>query len=408
MNLASAVNIADLRTLARRRLPRVIFDFMDGGAEDEITLRANCEGFGRYRFRPRLLTANAKRDLSVTLFGDKFSLPFMIAPTGLNGIHWPHADIALASAAAKAGTGFALSTASTDSIEDVGAATPGVKWFQLYPWADRAFCSRMLDRAKAAGYKALLVTVDSVIAGRRERDARHRFAHEVTLTPSVVLDGLMHPGWLFSVWLAGGGMPKIVNVAEFLPPGADAADMAEFTRARRNPMLNWDDMDFIKKAWGGPMLIKGVLTAEDMRLALDHGADGVVVSNHGGRQLDGSLATIEALPGIVDAAGDAVVMIDGGFRRGSDIVKALALGAKGVLVGRATLFGVAAAGEAGAARAIEILRVETDRVLALLGCRNIGELGPRHLASLDSLGAHWPSSDQGRMREIRRELEVAE
>ena len=151
MNLASAVNIADLRTLARRRLPRVIFDFMDGGAEDEITLRANCEGFGRYRFRPRLLTANAKRDLSITLFGQKFSLPFMIAPTGLNGIHWRHADIALASAAAKAGTGFALSTASTDSIEDVGAATSGTKWFQLYPWADRAFCSRMLERARAVG-----------------------------------------------------------------------------------------------------------------------------------------------------------------------------------------------------------------------------------------------------------------
>ena len=396
MNLASAVNIADLRVLAQRRLPRVIFDFMDGGAEDEITLRANREGFGRYRFRPRLLTANAKRDLSVTLFGEKHSLPFMIAPTGLNGIHWRHADIALAKAAAKAGTGFALSTASTDSIEDVGAATSGTKWFQLYPWADRAFCSRMLERAKASGYTALLVTVDSVIAGRRERDARHRFSHEVTLTPAVVLDGLMHPDWLLSVWLAGGGMPKIVNVAEFLPPGAGAADMAEFTRARRNPMLNWDDMAFIKKAWGGPMLIKGVLTAEDTRLARECGADGVVVSNHGGRQLDGSLATIDALPEIVEAAGDAVVMIDGGFRRGSDIVKALALGAKGVLVGRATLYGVAAAGEAGASRAIDILRVEVDRVLALLGCHNIAELGPRHIALVDQVGAqHHLSRDAG-------------
>lgn len=387
-NLASTVNIADLRILARKRLPRVIFDFMDGGAEDEVTLRANREGFERYRFRPRLLTANAKRDLSVTLFGQTFGLPFMIAPTGLNGIHWRHADIALARAAAKAGTGFALSTASTDSIEEVGAATSGTKWFQLYPWADRAFCSRMLERARASGYAALLVTVDSVIAGRRERDARHRFSHEVTLTPSVVLDGLMHPDWLLSVWLAGGGMPKIINVAEFLPPGAGAADMAEFTRARRNPMLNWDDMAFIKKAWGGPMLIKGVLTAEDTRLARECGADGVVVSNHGGRQLDGSLATIDALPEIVEAADDAVVMIDGGFRRGSDIVKALALGAKGVLVGRATLYGVAAAGEAGASRAIDILRVEVDRVLALLGCRTIAELGPRHIALVDRIGGH--------------------
>jgi (S)-mandelate dehydrogenase len=323
----------------------------------------------------------------------------MIAPTGLNGIHWRHADIALARAAAKAGTGFALSTASTDSIEDVGAATSGTKWFQLYPWADRAFCSRMLERAKASGYTALLVTVDSVIAGRRERDARHRFSHEVTLTPSVVLDGLMHPDWLLSVWLAGGGMPKIINVAEFLPPGAGAADMAEFTRARRNPMLNWDDMAFIKKAWGGPMLIKGVLTAEDTRLARECGADGVVVSNHGGRQLDGSLATIDALPEIVEAAGDAMVMIDGGFRRGSDIVKALALGAKGVLVGRATLYGVAAAGEAGASRAIDILRVEVDRVLALLGCHNIAELGPQHVALVDRIGVQNHMSRDAGMHE---------
>ncbi len=382
MNIDKAVNISDLGRLAQRRLPKVIFDFLDGGAEDEITLRANREGFDRYRFRPRLLTANAKRDLSVTLFGETFKVPFMIGPTGLNGIHWRHADIALAKAAADAGAGFTLSTASTSSIEEVGASTSGIKWFQLYPWADRAFCARLIERAKASGYKALLVTVDSVNAGRRERDARNRFAHEVTLTPSVVLDGLMHPDWLFSVWVGGGGMPKMPNVAEFLPPGANAAAMAEFTRSRRNPMLSWDDMAFLKREWGGPMLIKGVLTAEDARLAREAGADGVVVSNHGGRQLDGSLATIEALPEVVEAAGDAVVMIDGGFRRGSDIVKALALGAKGVLLGRATLYGVAAAGQPGAARALSILQAEVDRVLALLGCHSVAELGRHHIAEV--------------------------
>ena len=237
----------------------------------------------------------------------------------------------------------------------------------------------MIERAKASGYKVLLVTVDSVNPGRRERDARNRFSHEVTLTPSVVLDGLMHPDWLFSVWLQGGGMPRMSNVSEFLPRGADAAMMAEFTRSRRNPLLNWDDMAFIKREWGGPMLIKGVLTAADTRLAVEAGADGVVVSNHGGRQLDGSLAAIEALPEVVEAAGSAVVMLDGGVRRGSDIVKAIALGARGVLLGRATLYGVAAAGQAGAARALTILRTEVDRVLALLGCHGTSDIRPDHV-----------------------------
>lgn len=380
-----AVNIEDLAGLARRRLPRVVFDYLEGGAEDEITLRANREAFAHLRLRPRILTANARRDLSVTLFGQSWSVPFMIGPTGLNGIHWRGADIALARAAAAAGTAFALSTASTSSIEEVGACTSGPRWFQLYPWADRAFSARMLERAKAAGFSVLLVTVDSVNAGRRERDARNRFAHEVTLTPSTVLDGLLHPAWLTDVWIRGGGMPRMPNLAEFLPSGATAADMAEFTRARRNPLLDWQDMAFLKREWGGPMLIKGVLTAEDARLALDCGADGLVVSNHGGRQLDGSIATIEALPEIVEAAENGVVLIDGGFRRGSDILKALALGAKGVLLGRATLYGLAAAGEAGASRALSILSSEFDRAMALLGCRTVAEIGRNHVAAVHEI-----------------------
>ncbi len=384
MSIDAAVNIADLASLARRRLPKVIFDYLEGGAEDEVTLRANREGFDRYRFRPRLLTANAQRDLSIELFGRKYALPFLIGPTGLNGLHWHGADVALANAAATAGTGFALSTASCQSIEDVASKSKGPKWFQLYPWGDRSFSARLMARAKASGYEVLLVTVDSVYAGRRERDARNRFAHEVRITPPVVLDGMLHPGWLISVWLANGGMPQMANLAEFLPNGATAADMSEFSRANRNPMLNWDDMARLKREWDGPMLIKGVLTAEDARKALGAGADGVVVSNHGGRQLDGSLATIEALPEIVDAAGCSVVLIDGGFRRGSDIVKALALGANGVLLGRATLYGVAAGGEPGAARAVAILRDEVDRALALLGCHSISELSRTHIVDIRS------------------------
>lgn len=382
MRVENAVNIADLGVLAKRRLPRVIFDFLDGGAEDEVTLRGNREGFERYRFRPRLLTGNAKRDLSINLFGDTFAAPFLIGPTGLNGIHWHGGDLALANAAAAAGCGFVLSAASTSSIEEIGLSSPSPKWFQLYPWGDRAFGARMMERARVSGFKALVVTVDSLTGGRRERDARNNFAHEVRLSPSIVLDGLMHPGWLTSVWLRGGGMPRVTNVAEFCPPGATAHDLAEFTRTMRNPGLTWDDLSWMKHEWGGPFLIKGVLTAEDVRNAVAIGADGVVVSNHGGRQLDNCISTIDALPEIVEAAGPSlVVLIDGGFRRGSDIVKALALGARGVLLGRATLYGLAAGGEAGVAKALAILREEVDRVLALLGARsvNANELTRSHL-----------------------------
>jgi (S)-mandelate dehydrogenase len=379
MRLDAAVNIGDLAELARKRLPRVIFDYLDGGAEDEVTLKANRTDFDRYWLRPRILTANAKRNLSITLFGQNLAVPFAIGPTGLNGIHWRAGDIALARAAAEGGTAFALSTASTNSVEEVGRSTSGIKWFQLYPWADRTFGSRMIERARQAGFSVLLVTVDSVNAGRRERDARNRFAHEVTLTPRTIADGLLHPGWLSSVWLAGGGMPRMSNLAEFLPAGAGAAEMAEFSRARRNPMLNWDDMAFLKREWGGPMLIKGILTAEDTRLALESGADGVVVSNHGGRQLDGTVSTIAALPEVIDAAGKATVLIDGGFRRGTDIIKALALGAHAILLGRATLYGLAAGGEPGVAKALSILRAEVDRALALLGCKSVTELSRQHL-----------------------------
>lgn len=383
MRVADAVNIADLHVLARRRLPKVIFDYLDGGAEDEITLRDNRAAFERYRFRPRLLTGNAERDLSVTLFGERYAVPFLIAPTGLNNIHWRNADVALAKAAANHGAGLVLSTASTTSLEEVAASTSGPKWFQLYPWSDRAFSARLVERAKVAGYKVLVVTVDSVNPGRRERDARNRFAHELRFTPAVILDGLLHPDWLINVWFAGGGMPRVENIVEFLPHGADGRVAAEFTRTRRNPLLNWDDMAFIKKVWGGPMIIKGILTADDTRRALEIGADGVVVSNHGGRQLDGAIATLDALPEIVGAAGQAVVMIDSGFRRGADIIKALALGARGVLLGRAPLYGVAAGGEVGATRALSILRDEVDRALALLGCHAVSELRREHVVRID-------------------------
>jgi len=374
--IRNARNIADLAGLARARLPGVIFDYLDGGAEDEVTLRDNRVAFERYRLRPAMLTGKATRDLSVNLFGHRLSVPFLIGPTGLNGIFWRDADLALARAAAAGG----VPSPANNSLEQVAAeGGDGVKFFQLYCWDQRPLWERQIARAQAAGYQALVVTVDSLINGKRERDLANRFAHEVRLTPRVVWDGLTHPRWLASVWL-GRGMPRLENIAEFLPPGASAHDLAEFTRSRRNLTLNWADIAWMRGLWQGPLLVKGLLTAEDAKRAQAAGADGVVVSNHGGRQLDGAPASIDVLSEVVAAVGDELtVLIDGGFRRGSDIVKALALGADGVLLGRATLYGVAAGGEAGAARALAILRDETERVLTLLGCASVAELNPDHI-----------------------------
>ncbi|MES2979936.1 MAG: alpha-hydroxy acid oxidase [Pseudomonadota bacterium] len=376
--MAEAINIADLATLAHKRLPNVIRDYLEGGAEDEVTLRANRSAFDRYRFRPRLATGNGKRDLTVSLFGHTLSTPFMIGPTGLNGIYIPDADLMLARAAAAAGTAFALSSAANNSIETVGKEAPGMRFFQIYPWGDRAVSARLLERAHASGYDGLIVTVDSLIPANRDRDTRNGFAHALHLTPRTMWDGVTHPRWLTSTWFARG-MPRFENVAEFVPPGSDAYALSAFTRNQRNPFYSWQDIAWMRETWKGPMLIKGVLTADDARLAVAHGLDGVVVSNHGGRALDQAPATFDVLPEIVEAAGAMPVLVDGGFRRGTDIVKALALGARCVLLGRATLYGVAAGGEAGAARALAILRDETDRVMGLLGCASVAELGPHCL-----------------------------
>ena len=378
--IARAINIADLARLAKARLPGVIFDFLDVGAEQEATLRDNRAAFERYRLRPAMLSGHATRDLSVTLFGHRLSAPFLIGPTGLNGIFWTDADLALARAAAAEGVGFTLSSPANNSLEQVaGEGGDGIKFFQLYCWDQRPLWARQIERAQAAGYKALIVTVDSVVNGKRERDLRNRFSHEVKITPRVVWDGLTHPRWLASVWLRRG-MPRMENIAPFLPQGASAHELVEFTRSRRNLSLNWADIAWMRTQWRGPLLVKGLLTAEDAKRAQAAGCDGVVVSNHGGRQLDGAAASIDVLSEVVAAVGGSMtILIDSGFRRGSDIVKALALGADGVLLGRATLYGVAAGGQQGAARALAILRDETDRVMTLLGCGSVAELNADHI-----------------------------
>jgi (S)-mandelate dehydrogenase len=371
MSVTRAINIADLRARARRRLPRVVFDYLEGGAEDETTLDWNRAAFRRWALVPRVLPGTGTVDLSVDLFGDRLALPLIVGPTGLNGIYWPRADVLLARAAGAVGAAFTLSTASNSRLEEVAGAGPGVRWFQLYAWGERAISEGLIERAAAAGYRALVVTVDTLNLGKRERDLRNDFAHQVRYTPRIVLDGLAHPRWLIGTWLRAG-VPRFENIVEFAPKGATARELTAFVRARRNPALSWDDLAWMRGRWNGPFLVKGVLAAEDAKRAADLGADGVVVSNHGGRQLDGAIASLDALVPIVDAAGDRlVVIVDGGVRRGADVVKALALGARAVLLGRAPLYGVAAAGAPGAARALAILQDELERAMFFVGCRSV-------------------------------------
>jgi (S)-mandelate dehydrogenase len=312
----------------------------------------------------------------------------------MNGIHWVDGDLHLARAAAAAGIGFALSTASNNTIEEVAASGDGFRFFQLYPWGGPEIWGALLDRARDAGYDAAILTVDSLIAGNRERDRRNNFSHEVRYTPGVVLDGVLHPRWLVSTWFKRGA-PRAENLAPFLPAGATAAQLADFTRTGRNPTFNWSDVARIREQWQGPLLIKGILRADDAAHAVDLGCDGVIVSNHGGRNFDGAVPTLVALEEIVASIGTrATVLVDGGFRRGTDIVKALALGADGVLLGRATLYGLACGGRAGVDMAIGFLRDEVVRTMEQLGAPDVSDLSRDYLVA-----ANTPGTDSSR-REI--------
>lgn len=390
--MRAAVNIDDLRLRARSRLPRVVFDYLDGGAEDEITLRANRRAFERLRLMPRILGGGVA-DLSTEIFGHTYAAPYLIGPTGLNGLYWPDGDLHLARAAAEAGIGFSLSTASNTSMEEIAERVGAPRWFQLYPWGRPDFSRALVDRAAAAGYSALVITVDSLVGGKRERDLRHGFSHEIRMSVRVVLDGLMHPRWLASVWL-GGKRPRFQNLVSFLGEGVSDRELADFTRSQRNPGFSWEDVRRIRQQWRGPLVIKGIMCAADALRAREEGADGIVVSNHGGRQLDGAPATIHALAEIAAKLdGRTTILLDGGVRRGSDVVKTLALGAKGVLLGRATLYGLAAGGQAGVAQALAILADETRRTMILVGCAATKDLGHRHLAgtSLATAGLTAPA-----------------
>ena len=385
----SVLTIADLRERARRRLPRFVFDYIDGGAEAERTLGENVRAFDRVLLRPRSAVATYSCDLSTSVLGQRIAMPVICAPVGSCRLFWPRGEEQAARAAGRAGTIYTLSTLSGCRLEDVKAATSGPAWYQLYLLGGRDAALSAIARARAAGYAALVVTVDTPVSGLRERDWRNGtkelLARNLSSVPYLG-QILARPRWLLDYY-RDGGLMSFPNVV--LPGGP--MPYADVTAALEQSMVSWADFRWIRDAWGGPVVAKGAHTADDARKALDHGADAVVVSNHGGRQLDGVAATLQVLPEIVAAVGTRTeVLFDSGIRRGSDVVKALAMGARAVLVGRAYAYGLGAGGEAGVSRALEILRTDIVRTLKLLGCGAVTELD-RSFVSVPAGGTTaWP------------------
>ncbi len=383
-NVTGSFTIEDLRRRAQRRLPRVVFDYIDGGADGEVTLRENCAVFDTVRFRPRSASAMGSCDLRTMVLGTPIELPFLLAPIGSSRMFFPRGECVAAAQAGAAGTGYVLSTLSGCRLEEVRAATSGPAWYQLYLLGGREAATAAIARARAAGFSALVVTVDTAVAGQRERDLRNGGRELVSgdlwkMLPHVA-QLLARPAWLLD-FLRDGGMMKFPNV---VIPGEGPMPYEDVGAALERSTVTWRDMAWIRDAWQGPIVVKGVLDPEDARRALDAGADAIVVSNHGGRQLDCVSPTLLALPGVVDAVGDrAEVYLDGGIRRGSDVVKAVALGARAVLVGRAYAYGLGAAGGAGVAKAIEILRTGIIRTLRLLGCLEVGALDRSYIDGQD-------------------------
>jgi len=374
----SAYNVAAMRNLARRTLPHPVFDFADGAAENEYTLRRNEEAWSSIELLPRPLNGSPSRDMSVELFGRKLSLPVMIGPTGLSGLLWPGGEIAAARAASGAGTAFCLSHASTCTIEEMAATGISPRWMQVFIYSDRGFTEEFVARAAASKYDALVLTTDNQITGKRERDLRNGFTIPPRFSPLDLIAMAPKLPWLMRM---GPRLPKI-TFANYASLGSkmDLAQIAAKMAELLDPSLSWRDVDRLRSIWKGPFLLKGILHPKEAAEAVARGVDGLIVSNHGGRQLDGTPASIDALPAIVDAVGGKVpILIDGGVRRGVDVVRALASGATACLIARPQLFGLAYAGEAGVARVLDIFRNEINRAMALLGVTKLSELGPDYL-----------------------------
>ena len=380
------INIQDLRHLARGRLPKVVFDYLDGGAESEVTLRENCRVFDDVTFRPRQAVAIPECDLHARVLSADLAFPAILAPIGYSRLMHPGGEVAAAAAAEDAGLAYTLSTISGHKIEEVRTASKGPIWYQLYLVGGREVAEGAIDRARRAGFSALVVTIDTPVAGMRERDPRNGMKEllgDSILSRLPFLPQLFtHPRWLVS-FLTDGGVPKLENI--FIP-GKGPMSLIDVTAALAQAVVTWEDIRWIKRIWTGPIVVKGVLTADDAKRAVAEGAAAIVVSNHGGRQLDSAPPTLRVLPEVVAAVdGQAEVLMDGGVRRGSDIVKAICLGARAVLLGRAYAFGLAAAGESGVTRALQILRNDLERTLRLLGCPSVSALNSSYL----NIPKHW-------------------
>lgn len=372
--LSRAASVADLRTIARRRLPRGVFDYIDGGAEDERTLTENSAAFARIGFRPRVLRDVSSLDPSTTVLGRAVPIPLVLSPTGFSRIADPQGELAVARAAARAEIPYTLSTLGTRSIEEVAAASDGRKWFQVYVWRDRGLVKEMIVRAREAGYEALVLTVDTAVLGRRERDVRRGFSLPPKIGLGTLVDGALHPGWTWS--FARSEPIKFANVAgEAVGDGSEAVSLAEYINAQFDPVLTWDDLGWMRTHWSGPIVVKGIQTVEDAVIAADVGVEAIALSNHGGRQLDNAPTPIELVAPVTDAVGDRVeVLCDGGVRRGSDIVKAVALGARACMAGRAYLYGLGAGGERGVDHVLGLLAADVRRTMALVGANTVADL----------------------------------
>src|SRR3954449_4095171 len=365
--LRRAASVADLRRIAQRRLPGGVFDYIDGAAEDERTLAANEAAFAATTFRPRVLRGVEKIDISTTVLGRPVSYPLVLAPTGFTRIADPQGELAVARAANRAGLPYTLSTLSTRSIEEVRAVSDGRLWFQVYAWRDRGLVKEMIDRAAAARFEALVLTVDTAVFGRRERDVRRGFALPPTIGPRTLIDGALHPEW---TWKFVRSEPiRFANVVgRDVGDGASPVNLADYINTQFDPSLSWADVDWLRSVWNGPIVLKGIQTVADAVLAADAGVEAIALSNHGGRQLDGAPATFDLVAPVADAVGGRTEIIcDGGVRRGSDIVKAVAAGATAAMAGRAYLYALGAAGERGVDRVLQWFRLDVERTMTLLG-----------------------------------------
>lgn len=372
----SAANIDDLRLIARKRLPRGIFDYIDGGAEDERTMRRNSEVFAGYSFSPRVMRDVSHIDTSTELLGHRLGFPIVFSPTGFTRIAHHQGELAVARVAARHGLPYCLSTLSTRSIEEVASVSNGPRWFQVYVWRDRGLVRDMLSRAAANGYDTIMLTVDTAVLGRRERDVRRGFTLPPTLGLSTIVDGVRHPRWTWDFVRHDPITFANVSGADGRAPGT-AVTLSDFISEQFDPALSWDDLGWFRENWSGRIVLKGVQCVEDAVTAQSLGVDGIALSNHGGRQLDGAPTPLELVAPVVDATQGAVpVICDGGVRRGSDIVKAVALGATACTMGRSYLYGLGAGGEAGVEKALSFLTTEMTRTMQLCGVRSLAEITP--------------------------------